>query len=279
SANGRAVVPESHPRSLGAFNMVPEAEAIYRSCDLMIVVGSRLRGNETKNNQMVLPRPLIQIDADPTQGGRNYPVELFVCGDAKLALEGLASRLPQLPAIDKSFSHDVAMARARAEGALRNKLGPYQVVADVLLHRVANGEHPFVRDVRVANSTFGNRYVQIAAPHLGVHAAGGGLGQGIAVAIGGGVGGPGPKTVALLGDGGAMVNLSEFLTAVEEKAEIVFVLMNDRGYGVIRNIQDAQYGGRRSYADLRTPDFAMLAASFGLPHTKVSAVADFEQAF
>jgi acetolactate synthase-1/2/3 large subunit len=228
---------------------------------------------------MVLPRPLVQIDADATQGGRNYPVDLFICGDARLALEGLVARLPELPAVDKGFGHEVAIARARAEGALRVKLGPYQVVADVLLHRVANGRHPFVRDVTVANSTFGNRYVQIAAPHLGIHAAGGGIGQGISMAIGAALVEPSPKTVALLGDGGAMVNLSEFLTAVEERAEIVFVLMNDRGYGVIRNIQDAQYGGRRSYADLRTPDFAMLAASFGLPHLKVAVVDEFERAF
>ena len=48
------------------------------------------------------------------------------------------------------------------------------------------------------------------------------------------------------------------------KADIVFVLMNDRGYGVIRNIQDAQFGGRRHYADLHTPDFKLVAAALGL---------------
>ena len=37
--------------------------------------------------------------------------------------------------------------------------------------------------------------------------------------------------------------------------------MNDRGYGVIRNIQDARFGGRRHYADLHTPDFKLLAAA------------------
>jgi acetolactate synthase-1/2/3 large subunit len=279
STSGRAIVPESHPRSLGAFNMLPEAQAIYRTCDLMIVVGSRLRGNETRNNEMPLPRPLVQIDADPTQGGRNYPVDLFVCGDARLALEGLVARLPALSGVDKSFGDDVTSARARAEGSLRAKLGPYQTVADVLRQYISTGRHPFVRDVTIANSTFGNRYVQIAAPHLGIHATGGGIGQGIAMAVGAALAAPSPKTVALLGDGGAMVNLSEWLTAVEEKAEVVFVLMNDRGYGVIRNIQDAQYGGRRSYSDVRTPDFAMLAASFGLPYAKVAAVDTFGQVF
>src|SRR6202040_2730240 len=86
------------------------------------------------------------------------------------------------------------------------------------------------------------------------------------------------KTVALLGDGGTMVNLGELATAADIKAAIVFVLMNDRGYGVIRNIQDAQFGGRRHYADLHTPDFAQLAASFALPHRRVSRIEDFEAA-
>ena len=48
---------------------------------------------------------------------------------------------------------------------------------------------------------------------------------------------------------------------VQEKADMVIVLMNDQGYGVIKNIQDAQYGGRRCYADLHTPDYALLCAS------------------
>ena len=87
STNGRAVVPEGHPRSLGAFNMTPQAQAIYRRADLMIVVGSRLRGNESLNNRMVLPRPLVQIDADASQGGRNYPVDLFIHGEARAVLD------------------------------------------------------------------------------------------------------------------------------------------------------------------------------------------------
>ncbi len=106
STNGRAVVPEGHAHSLGAFNMTKEAEQIYAKSDLMIVVGSRLRGNETQNNKMRLPR-LVQIDADPSQAGRNYPVELFIAGDARLALEGLLARLPDKLATDPSFLADI----------------------------------------------------------------------------------------------------------------------------------------------------------------------------
>lgn len=51
---------------------------------------------------------------------------------------------------------------------------------------------------------------------------------------------------------------------------MIIVLMNDKGYGVIKNIQDAAYGGRRHYVDLHTPDYAALSASIGLPHVRVS---------
>jgi acetolactate synthase I/II/III large subunit len=132
-------------------------------------------------------------------------------------------------------------------------------------------------DTPVANSTFGNRYVQIAAPHLGVHALGGGIGQGIAMAVGAAAACSSAKTIALVGDGGAMVNVGELATAVDAQSEIVFVLMNDRGYGVIRNIQDAQFAGRRAYADLHTPDFSLLAAALALPyHQRVSRPSEFE---
>jgi acetolactate synthase I/II/III large subunit len=277
STNGRAIVPEDHPRTLGAYNMTAEAQAIYDRADLMIVVGSRLRGNETRNNTVRLPRPLVQIDADATQAARNYPVDLFINTDARAALDALLDRLPTLLDFDGKFLDAVAAARAQSEAKLAAALGPYRVVADALRVRVAQGRHPFVRDVTLSNSTFGNRYVHLAEPQLGVHALGGGIGQGIAMAVGTALAAHPAKTIALVGDGGAMVNLGELATAAEAKAEIAFILMNDRGYGVIRNIQEAQFGGRRHYADLHTPDFKLIAAALGLPYQRVSRIEDFEK--
>jgi acetolactate synthase-1/2/3 large subunit len=272
STNGRAVIPEGHRWSLGAFNMTPDAQAVYDAADLMLVVGSRLRGNETRNNAMRLPR-LLQADADATQAGRNYPVELFVSGDARLLLEGLLARLPATLATDTAFLDSIGAARAKGEAALRKMLGPYGAVADAISARVAEGR-PWVRDVTISNSTFGNRFVRLAAPEHGVHALGGGIGQGIAMGIGAGLAGEG-KAIVLVGDGAAQLSLGEFATAVESATDAVFVLMNDRGYGVIRNIQDAQYGGRQHYASILTPDFSLVCQAVGLPHARVSRAEDF----
>ncbi|KZX96889.1 MULTISPECIES: thiamine pyrophosphate-binding protein [unclassified Sulfitobacter] len=278
STNGRGVVSEEEAANLGAFNMGPDAAELFASCDLMLVVGSRLRGNETRNNKMPLPRPLLQVDADAAQGGRNYPVDVFAHGDAADTLRRLLDLLPEQLETDAGLRFDIARLRAQAEGRLRDQLGPYSVVAEAINSAVGAGGNAWVRDVTISNSTFGNRYVRLSDPRQGVHALGGGIGQGVAMGIGAALASPGPKAITLLGDGGTMLGLAEMITAVDENAPLVYVLMNDQAYGVIENIQDAQYDSRRHYSKVAVPEFGAFCGSIGMPHVKVGDVDDFEPA-
>lgn len=278
SINGRGTVPEDHPLSLGAFNLQPAVEKFYAGCDLMIAVGSRLRGNETLRFSLKLPQPLVQVDVDAAMDGRAYRNALFVHGDAALFLAGLAQRVAGKLRIDPGFAADLAAARAAAVAGMREALGAnYTALADAVRARLPKGA-PWVRDITLSNSTWGNRYTALGDPRQGVHSLGGAIGQGVPMAIGAALGRPGTKTVALVGDGGFMLAAGEIATAVQERANVVYILMNDLGYGVIRNIQDAHYGGRRAYADLVTPDFAKLAGSIGLAHKRVQTIAAFELA-
>ena len=265
SVQGRGVVPEDHPLSLGAFNLHEPVEKFYATCDAMLVVGSRLRSNETLTYKLKLPRPLYRIDADPQQQGRCYTDDYFVVGDSEPALAGLADRLAGRMKIDGAFAKDLASARDAARMLVADGLGPYRKLVNELQH-VIGRDFVWVRDVTISNSTWGNRSLAIAGPRDGVHALGGGIGQGVQMALGAALAADGRKTLCLVGDGGLQVNIGELATLVQEKADVVILLMNDRGYGVIRNIQDAHYGGRRYYSDLHTPDFGALAASLGLPH-------------
>jgi acetolactate synthase-1/2/3 large subunit len=277
TTQGRGVVPEDDPRSLGAFNLHKPVENFYQDCDAMLVVGSRLRGNETLKYELKLPRPLYRIDADPAAEGRCYKSDYFVCGDAELALAGLADRLEGKLRVDPAFIGDLQKARDSAVAGLVDGLGPYSALVDQL-QQAAGRSFNWVRDVTVSNSTWGNRYLRVFDPLAGVHALGGGIGQGLAMGIGAAVGAAvsasGKKTFCLAGDGGFILNLGELATAVQEQADMVIVLMNDKGYGVIKNIQDAQYGGRRHYVDLHTPDYAVLAQSLQLRHARVANLAD-----
>jgi acetolactate synthase-1/2/3 large subunit len=267
----RGAVPEGGEGVLGAFNAQPAVERFYASCDAMLVVGSRLRVPETLTHQLKLPRPLLQIDVDPQAQHRAYVTDDFVCGDASTALEMLAQRLQGRMAIDRSVQADATRARTEAEAAMRAAVAPYDRVADAIA-RVAGADFNWVRDVTVANSTWGNRLLRLPQIRRGVHATGGGIGQGLAMGIGAAVATPQRKTWVLVGDGGLALNLGELATAVQERTGIVLMVMNDGGYGILRNLQDADYGGHRCYADLHTPRFALLAEALAMGYHRVASL-------
>jgi acetolactate synthase-1/2/3 large subunit len=278
TTQGRGTVPEDDPGSLGAYNIQKPVEAFYQTCDAMLVVGSRLRGNETLKYELKLPRPLYRIDADAAAEGRCYATDAFICGDSALALEGLADRLEALKyKADPALLTDLRAAHDEAVASLRDGLGPYAELVRQI-QAVAGRNFNWVRDVTVSNSTWGNRELRIFEPSAGVHATGGGIGQGMPMAIGAAIGaavtGSGRKTFCLAGDGGFILNLGELACMVQEQAPMVIVLMNDKSYGVIKNIQDVQYGGRRCYAELHTPDYALLCQSIALPHARVQDLAE-----
>jgi acetolactate synthase-1/2/3 large subunit len=68
----------------------------------------------------------------------------------------------------------------------------------------------------------------------------------------------------LAGDGGFVTAVGELATAAQEHARLRVVLFNDGGYGILRNLQDTHFDGRRLAVDLVTPDFPRLADSFGV---------------
>jgi len=276
SVQGRGILPEDHAATLGAFNVHASVESFYKTCDAVLVVGSRLRGNETLKYKLALPQPLYRVDADALADNRGYRNELFVHGDSAAVLEELATLLEGRLKVDPKFAGDLAAAREIAVADVGKGLGPYKRLVDALQRSVGT-DYNWVRDVTISNSTWGNRLLQIFTPRAGVHALGGGIGQGMQMAIGAALAETAAKTVCLVGDGGLMVNVGELATAVQENANVMIVLMNDQCYGVIRNIQDAQYGGRRCFVDLHQPDFAQFCESLKLTHYRIKSLDDADE--
>jgi acetolactate synthase I/II/III large subunit len=240
--------------------------------------GSHLRSNETRTYNLRLPLARARIDVDLDAEARGYPCEIFVRGDARLVLEALADRGAARFAVDPTFAADVALARREAEAGMRKGIEPYGPLLAAVEHLIPR-DALWVRDITLSSTTWGNRAPAVRAPRAAVHAMGGGIGQGLPMAIGAALAGGGRKTVALVGDGGLALNLGELATAAECGADITMILMNDGGYGVIRNIQDNMYGGRQCYADLKMPQFGLLAESLGIPHRRVAALDAFGPAF
>lgn len=266
---GRGIVPEDHACNLGGLNGTgaPEVIAFYESVDLMVVVGSRLRGQETVDQSLALPSQRVQIDLDPAAEGRSYDCAQFVCGDARDVLERLVAALGNYQA-EPGYREQFADMKQRARQAFAGTLGPYAGFAEQLRSQLPRNA-VWARDITVANSTWGNRLFEVYGPRDAMHPVGAGIGQGLPLGIGAAFAARGAKTVVLSGDAGFMMNVCELWTAMQEQLDMLLIVMNDAGYGVIKHMQDANFGGRRVYGDLAPPDFALLAQSAGMAYRKL----------
>jgi len=110
----------------------------------------------------------------------------------------------------------------------------------------------------------------LANPYDGVHALGGGIGQSVQMAIGAALAKPERKILCMVGDGGLQVNIGEMATAIQEEINICVILMNSKDYEVIKNIQEASYGGRKYFSDIFTPNFEAHAKSIGWSYHKLT---------
>jgi len=261
TAAGRGSLPEDHPQCIGYFGLDPAVGALYEHSDLLLAVGTRFRGNETRAWQLALPVPRIQLDVEPSLLGRNYAIDLGIVGDARLSLEAL------LETVDGSTNPEwlaaVADARHTAQARVRATLGPYARVLDDL-RATLDRDAIVVRDVTIPATTWGARLLQTYVPRTVLHSATFAIGLGCSLAIGASIGRPDRQVVLLAGDGGFVTALGELATAAQERARVTVIVFNDGGYGILRNLQDAHFDGRRFGVDLVTPDFTRLGESFGV---------------
>ena len=271
SVNGRAVIPETHPMTLGAFQATPEVENLYKTVDFMLIAGGRLRGHETRDLALQLPEMRAQIDVDPSACGRTYSVEHFHVGDASEALSALADRLEGRMKVAPDWAQDLATCLKETRHNYRKQLGPYADFPEIFRDAMPS-DAIWARDVTMNNTTWGNRCLQLENPSQNIYPVGAAIGPGFQFGIGAAFGANGRKTVAITGDGGFYLNMTELWTAAQEKPDVAIVIFNDAGYGVIKDIQDALYGERHYFADPIGPDLEGLAKLAGLPYFRVSSV-------
>jgi len=265
---GRGTLDEGDPRVIGNFAASQGGSALLERADLLISIGTHFRSNETRHYELQLPVSHIQIDVDAAAIGRAYPARLGLVGDARATVAAVLAETNS-SAVETGWAPAVEATRNAVREQLREDIGPYAVLCDAL-SEVAAEQSPIVRDVTIPASAWGNRLLPIHDPATNVNARGGGIGQGLAMAIGAAIARPEVPTLLMVGDGGLAVHLGELGTVSQERPWLVMLLFNDQGYGVLRNLQDHHFG-RRAGVDLMTPDFAVLAESFALDHLLISA--------
>lgn len=273
--NGRGSVPEDHPLCVGNFGGDESVAALVADADCLLTIGSHLRAHETRSGDAPLPTTHVQVDLDADAFGRNAPTTVGVLADARVAVPALLTGLAHCSP-DREWVERVTDGREAARHTHRQDIGAYAEICDSMRARLPR-RSPVVRDVTIPGSSWGNRLLAIHDPSDNVYAAGGGIGQGLAMAIGAAVARPEEPVLAMVGDGGLAVHLGELGVLAAEQPHLVLVVFTDGGYGVLRNLQEAR-GDRPRAVDLATPEFADLAAAYRIPHARVGDPAGLDRA-
>jgi acetolactate synthase-1/2/3 large subunit len=270
--------PNTHPNYAGhlGFKIPKAAVERYLEADLMLAVGTRLGEATTQGYTLPaspVPRqPLVHIHDDPRQIGRNYTAAKALVADPVAVLEALA-RLPgKAPPARAQWIRRLHEPVAKAM--------PWTPPADGLLDMgpvvaalAARLDKDAILLTDAGNfSGWLHRHFPFSGEHVLVGCVGGAMGIGMPAAVAAALRFPERQVINFLGDGGALMTGGELATAVQYGAKVKTFISNNGSYGTIRLHQELAYKGRVHGTDLKNPDFAKWAESFGVLGLAISAI-------
>ena len=286
SANGRGGLADDHPLCLGNLVYHPEIRALREQADVVLAVGTRLQVGSEARNYAALSGKLIHLDADAGVIHRVNPAELAVVADAAAGLAAVTAALADrgdrgdrpVARERQAWAERARTARATVQARLRDLIGPDHAAIMEEIRAGAPRATRLVRDSTVPAYLWGNQMLPILEPRTSMHPTAGAIGPGLPLAIGAAVATE-RRTVLIVGDGGFMLHVGELAVAAQYRLPVTICLFNDRGYGVLRRIEETRFGGRTFGVDLATPDFPALARSMGVDAQAVAGVDQFRTAY
>ena len=251
--NGKGAVDERSIHSFG-HGRTRRARMVLGRADLMLAAGCRFTEVFTASGTIPIPKTLIQIDIQPDQVGRNYPVALGIIGDARSALAAILAGIPQ-----RHAEWNETWRRAREATQLKPEW-----IIDALRSEVPDSSIVFAdaSEMGLRMHTDFPAYGPRTFFYPSNYAT---LGWGFAASIGGAVGRPECWTICVCGDGGFMMAAQELSTAVRYNLKLIVVIHNDSTYGAIKALQRRNHESRFIDTDLNNPDFMKFADSFSVP--------------
>jgi acetolactate synthase-1/2/3 large subunit len=284
---GKGVLPDDHPLNTGVTGLwgSPAANAVCREADLVLAVGAKFAELDTcswtPGEVFSIPGTrLVHICESVDEIGRNYRPELGIVADPVQALQTLLAEAGDAPAGKAALPAHISKIMADFEARLEPDrtapgvpMHPARVVAEVGKALPANavlfGDTGWNKN-GVGQQLHTSSPSTFIAP--GTFAT---MGFGPTGALGAAMDGSGDPVIALTGDGAFLASISAVLTAVEEKIPVVWVVMNNSGYGSIAGLQRVGFGtDYGTLFDTSVMDFVKLAEALGARGARIEKAED-----
>lgn len=282
---GLSALPTDFPTYKGMVgmhgNLGPNKKT--NECDLLIAVGMRFDDRVTSDvNSYARQAKIIHIDIDPSEIGKNVPVDVGILGDAKKILCALTEMVTVNDHASWSMEFDQCNA-VELDKVITPEISPvseYLTMGEVV-SRVseATGHQAIVVTDVGQNQMMGARYTKFTTSRSLITSGGlGTMGFGLPAAIGAKMAAPDRFVCFFTGDGGIQMTMQELGTILQERTGVKIIVLNNNWLGMVRQWQELFFEERYSETILVNPDFVKLALAYGISGRKVSKREELSEA-
>jgi acetolactate synthase I/II/III large subunit len=264
---GKGVLPEGHPLAIGSACYENGLRELVEASDAVLAVGTELGAEITFDYALRFSGRLVQIDAAAERIGATYPA-LGLVGDAKAVLAALLPRVHERPADGRTEAR-VAELRARIDRGVQAQgreleLGLLRTIREALPREAVHAW-----DMTIL-AYCASAHFPALTPRRFLYPLGSGtLGYAWPAVLGAKLALPESPALAVVGDGGIHYGLTELTSARQYDIAAKLLLVDDGGYGVLREYQRDAYGETHA-VELVQPDFPAAVEAFGVPVRETS---------
>ena len=271
SWGGFDIISHDHPLFIGDIGVYGSRSGNFaiQNCDLLISIGSRLDTQQTGKDLSKFSRESykVVVDIDPNElyKNRGLDIDMVIEGDAKLFMRQLTDVITPLDQISEWLNYVNKLKSSKENRPLNEKvLSPYKFLEELNLKLPDNstvipdeGNHLFwsMQSLKPNNtqkvySNFGNASTGYALP----------------ASIGASIVNSNP-IICISGDGSFQANIQELQTIKNYNLPIKIFIINNKGYGSIKQFQDSYFNSRYTATDgddYSSPDFVKIAEAYGI---------------
>lgn len=282
---GMSAIPTYHPQAVGMVGMHGNygPNILTNECDVLIAVGMRFDDRVTgRLDQYAKQAKIIHLDIDNAEINKNVKVDVPVLGNCKHTLPLLTEKI-----VKREHHHWHKRFKKCHEiesiNLIHRELYPEEgeiTMGEVIreLNEITDGEAIIVTDVG-QHQMATCRYSQFKHSRTNVTSGGlGTMGFCLPAAIGASYAETNRPVIAVMGDGGAQMNIQELGTIMQYHPEVKILILNNCYLGMVRQWQELFHEERYSSVDIQSPDFVQVAKGYNIPGKKVSEREDLKWA-
>ena len=273
---GLSALPSTHRLNKGMLgmhgNLGPNVKT--NECDVLIAIGMRFDDRVTgKLETYAKQAKVIHLDIDPSELGKNVPVDVPVLGNCKKTL-ALLTELIQNNRHSEWIESFRQYEETEFNQVIRKEVfpdeGPLNMGEVVrVVSEATDNDAILVTDVG-QNQMMACRYFKFSQQRSIVTSGGmGTMGFGLPAAIGATFGRPDRTVCVFMGDGGLQMTMQELGTVMEQKAPVKIILLNNNYLGNVRQWQAMFFNRRYSFTPMMNPDYMQIAAAYSIPSRRV----------